>query len=86
MTHNPTPAEVEAAYMRVHDVMEFADGQPPRAAIATLLAAVARDTLGWREVEAHETNGLHMQGTVRVHINRDDALAGNRYWIKDAPT
>lgn len=80
MTTNPTPAEVEAAYMRVHDAMEFGDGQPKRSDIATLLAAVARDTLGWREV-SRDVFMEHKTFCKAIRAETGDL----HYWIKDAP-
>ena len=73
MTPSPTPAEVQAAYDRLQICINPTD-------VDTLLAAVARDTMGWREVDAWQF--VDHKGPARSEPSGDKF----RFWIKDAPT
>lgn len=79
MTHNPSQAEVQAAYDDMVRAMSLYD-DGDHTVIGTLLTAVARDTLGWREVD-----NIYLSSTVEGTQVRATGLFGGKlqYWIKD---
>jgi hypothetical protein len=99
MTHNPTPAEVQAAVSSVEAYVSRLSRVYDRAGNAitsmnhagevyaisksdldTLLAAVARDSLGWREVAWREWS--KHSGPARLEYS---SMADNgRHFIMDA--
>lgn len=77
MTTNPTPAEVQAAYYRMS--FGIVGERVSHEDISVILAAVERDTLGWREASWREWNN-HLG--CKKHAFDGEGTIG--YWIKDA--
>lgn len=75
---NPTLAEVQAAYDSAAYALTHG-GYPFIKDLAALLAAVERDTLGWREASWREWNN-HLG--CKKHAFDGEGTIG--YWIKDA--
>lgn len=79
MTHNPTQAEVQKAYNALSkldhgDVLDFESQH-------ILLAAVARDTLGWRKINSKAVDRVHVRTALKMHRTAQGQVY---YWIKDA--
>ena len=77
MTPSPTPAEVQAAYDRLQICINPTD-------VDTLLAAVARDTMGWREVPIGQRNMLPFRPFLMKEVVMADGVT--HLYIKDAAT